>query len=165
MISRIVLSLAFAALLSAQTFSASAFRPPRTREVMYYNGKIITMDPEQPVAEALTLADGRILAVGTTQQVGRTIGPATKQINLNGRTVVPGLIDSHVHPIGAALAEMDGEIPVMGSFAELKAHVEQEMRKNPGNALIFVPKVYSTPSLSGATPRARRSTPGPATAP
>lgn len=111
---------------------------------MYYNGKIITMDPEQPVAEALTLADGRILAVGTTQQVGRTIGPATKQINLEGRTVVPGLIDSHVHPIGAALAEMDGEIPVMASFAELEAHVEREMRKNPGNALIFVPKVYST---------------------
>jgi predicted amidohydrolase YtcJ len=82
--------------------------------------------------------------VGTSQEVGRTIGPETRQINLNGRTVVPGLIDSHVHPIGAALAEMDGVIPVMGSFAELRAHVEKEIRKKPGDALIFVPKVYST---------------------
>ncbi|MCB1019346.1 MAG: amidohydrolase [Acidobacteria bacterium] len=144
MIPRILLTLLSAALLSAQTFPPRRSVPSGRAEVMYYNGKIITMDPEQPVAEALTLADGRILAVGTTQQVGRTIGPATKQINLEGRTVVPGLIDSHVHPIGAALAEMDGEIPVMASFAELEAHVEREMRKNPGNALIFVPKVYST---------------------
>src|SRR5690606_2336655 len=86
----------------------------------------------------------RIRAVGTTQEVGRSVGPETRQINLEGRTVVPGLIDSHVHPIGAALAEIDGEVPVMASFAELRAHVESEMRKSPGDALIFVPKVYST---------------------
>jgi predicted amidohydrolase YtcJ len=132
------------AVLGAQTFPPERSIPDARAEVMYYNGKIVTMDPERPVAEALTIADGRILAIGTSQEVGRTIGPATRQVNLNGRTVVPGLIDSHVHPIGAALAEMDGEIPVMNSFAELRSHIEGEMRKNPGGGLIFVPKVYST---------------------
>ena len=132
------------AALGAQTFPPARSVPGGRAEVMYYNGNIVTMDPEQPIAEAVTIADGRIRAVGTTQEVGRSIGPETKQINLNGRTVVPGLIDSHVHPIGAALAEMDGEIPVMGSFAELQAHVQGEMRKQPGDGLIFVPKVYST---------------------
>lgn len=139
--------LTLAAVLAAVAF-AQKFPPrravPETRaELMLYNGKIVTMDPERPITEAVTIADGRFLAVGTTQEVGRTTGPATRQVNLNGRTVLPGLIDSHVHPIGAALAEKDGEIPVMRSFAELEAHVQKELRGG-GDGLVFVPKVYST---------------------
>jgi len=127
-------------LLSAQSFPPRPEIPAGRAEVMYHNGKIITMDPENPIAEAVTIAAGRIRAVGTTQQVGRTIGPATVQINLHGATVVPGLIDSHVHPIGAGLAERDGEIPVLRSFAQIKQWVQAQ----PGDGLIFVPKVYST---------------------
>ena len=126
---------------------------PRSRaEVMYYNGKIITMDPDRPIAEAVTIAQGRFRAVGTTQEVGRTIGPATKQINLKGRTVLPGLIDSHVHPIGAALSEKDGEIPVMRSFAELRSYVEGALETAKPDQLIFVPKVYSTRLEEGRYP-------------
>lgn len=127
-------------LLFGQTFPPEPEVPAGRAEVMYHNGKIITMDPDNPIAEAVTIADGRIRAVGTTQQVGRTIGPATRQINLRGATMIPGLIDSHVHPIGAGMAERDGEIPVLRSFEQIRQWVQAQ----PGDGLIFVPKVYST---------------------
>ena len=130
--------------LLAQNPKRERVIPDSRAEVMYYNGKIITMWPERPIAEAVTIAEGRILAVGTTQQVGRTTGPKTKQINLHGRTMVPGLIETHVHPINAGLAERDFEIPIMRSFAEIQAHVEKLVASSPAEKLIFVPKVYST---------------------
>ena len=130
---------------------AAAPRAPRRRsipegpaEVMYYNGKIITMSAQAPVVEALTIAGGRFLAVGTTQQVGRTAGPRTQQINLHGKTVVPGLIDAHVHAIAAGLAERDGEIPVLRSFADLRSYITETIENTPADRLVFVPKVYST---------------------
>lgn len=140
-----------AALLAALLLTVQLTGEPRRRviptgraETMYYNGKIITMWEERPIVEAVTIADGRFLAVGTTQQVGRTVGPDTKQINLDGKTVVPGLIDAHVHAINAGLAERDGEIPIMKNFAEIRAYVERAVRSTPADKLIFVPKVYST---------------------
>ena len=118
--------------------------PAGPAEVMYYNGKIITMSAQAPVVEALTIAGGRFLAVGTTQQVGRTAGPRTQQINLHGKTVVPGLIDAHVHAIAAGLAERDGEIPVLRSFADLRSYITETIENTPADRLVFVPKVYST---------------------
>ena len=115
--------------------------PAGPADTLYYNGKIITVWDERPVVESMTVASGRVLDVGTTQIVGRKTGPRTRQVNLHGRTVLPGLIDSHVHPIEAALAEADGEIPVLRSFEALRRHIEAQPA---GEGLIFVPKVYST---------------------
>ncbi len=115
--------------------------PAGPADTLYYNGTIITMWDEQPVVESMTVSSGRVLDVGTTQIVGRKTGPRTRQVNLHGRTVLPGLIDSHVHPIKAALAEADGEIPVLRSFEAVRRHVEAQPA---GEGLIFVPKVYST---------------------
>ena len=115
--------------------------PAGPADTLYYNGKIITMWDERPVVESMTVASGRVLDVGTTQIVGRKTGPRTRQVNLQGRTVLPGLIDSHVHPIKAALAEADGEIPVLRSFEAVRRHIEVQPA---GKGLIFVPKVYST---------------------
>ncbi len=115
--------------------------PAGPADTLYYNGKIITMWEERPVVESMTVASGRVLDVGTTQIVGRKTGPRTRQVNLQGRTVLPGLIDSHVHPIKAALAEADGEIPVLRSFEAVRRHIEAQPA---GEGLIFVPKVYST---------------------
>ena len=63
---------------------------------------------------------------------------------------MPGLIDSHVHPINAALAEADGVIPTFRSFDDLRRHVEASI--DSGEGLIFVPKVYSTRLQEGRYP-------------
>ena len=135
-------------LLTAATAWSQPWPPQRAvpagpADALYYNGKIVTMWPERPVVESMTIADGRVLDVGITQVVGRKAGPRTRQINLRGRTVVPGLIDSHVHPIGAALAESERKIPVLRSFGDIQAFVELTIAERP-EALVFVPKVYST---------------------
>ncbi len=62
--------------------------------LVLFNGKVITVDAQFTVAEAVAIRDGRILAVGKTAEIKRLVGPATRVIDLQGRTVVPGFIDS-----------------------------------------------------------------------
>jgi len=75
----------------------------QTPDTVLVNGKILTVDARFSVREALSIHDGKILAVGTTADIRRTVGPSTRVIDLQGRTVVPGLIDSHMHAIRAGL--------------------------------------------------------------
>ena len=86
------------ALILAFATSATA----QTPETVLVNGKVVTVDPSSSIREALAIADGRILAAGTTADIRRMAGPATRVIDLQGRTVIPGLIDSHLHAIRAA---------------------------------------------------------------
>ena len=75
-----------------------------TPEMIVYNGKIVTMSDKSftsnvgTVAQAMAIRDGNVVAVGTNAQVRGQAGPNTKQIDLEGRTVVPGLIVVHDHP-------------------------------------------------------------------
>ena len=61
------------------------------------NGKILTVDADFRVVEALAIDDGRIVARGTSEEVARYAGPDTKVIDVAGATVIPGLIDNHFH--------------------------------------------------------------------
>src|SRR5580698_2937528 len=73
-------------------------------DTILINGKIVTVDDQSPVREALAIRDGRIASVGTTAEIRRLAGPKSRVIDLNGRAVIPGLIDSHMHAIRAALS-------------------------------------------------------------
>ena len=68
------------------------------------NGKIVTLDDQSPAREALAIRDGRIVALGTTAEIRKLAGAKSKVIDLKGHTVIPGLIDSHMHAIRAALS-------------------------------------------------------------
>lgn len=68
-------------------------------DVILYNGKLITMDEQQPNAQALAVKGRHIIAVGNNETVKKWSGPNTKEINLTGQTVIPGLIDAHLHGI------------------------------------------------------------------
>ena len=72
-------------------------------DTILINGKILTADSSFSIREALSIHDGRILAVGATSDVRKSAGPRTQVIDLQGRTVIPGLIDSHLHAIRAGL--------------------------------------------------------------
>ena len=60
-------------------------------------GKVLTMNPSQPCAEAIAVKSDRIVKVGTNEEITRLVGKNTKVINLRGKTVVPGFIDTHIH--------------------------------------------------------------------
>ncbi len=83
-------------------FAAAAFS--QTADTVLINGKILTVDSQSSVRDAIAIRAGRIQAVGSTADIRKLAGPATRSIDLQGRTVIPGLIDSHLHAIRAALS-------------------------------------------------------------
>ena len=74
-----------------------------TADIVILNGTVLTVDPTDRVAEAVAITGDRIVAVGTTAEMRGRIGPKTRVIDLVGRTLTPGLIDSHLHFSGAAI--------------------------------------------------------------
>lgn len=69
----------------------------QTADLIAFNGRITTLNPQQPEASALAIKDGEFIAVGTDDELLQLRGTATEVIDLNGRRVIPGLNDSHVH--------------------------------------------------------------------
>jgi predicted amidohydrolase YtcJ len=67
-------------------------------ELILHNGHFLTINPSQPLAEALAIAGDRIVAVGSGAEIAGLAGSGTKKIDLGGNTVVPGFIDAHTHP-------------------------------------------------------------------
>lgn len=129
-------------LLVGLLFIAATLAAAEPPDVIYYNGKVITVWDAKPIAEALAIRGNRFASVGSNGEVLKTAGAGTKKIDLKGRAVMPGMIESHTHPIGAALSEQDGPIPVMNSIAEIQAHIRKEAARLPPDRLIFVPKIY-----------------------
>ena len=66
------------------------------------NGKIVTVDERFTIAQAVAIRGDRVVAVGTNQEIAQSAGPNTRRMDLRGRTVMPGLIDNHMHLLRAA---------------------------------------------------------------
>jgi predicted amidohydrolase YtcJ len=75
----------------------------QTADTVLFNGKILTVDKDFSVREALAIGHGRVLASGTSAAMKKLAGDKAKLIDLGGRTVIPGLTDGHIHGIRAAL--------------------------------------------------------------
>src|SRR5918995_3340249 len=85
--------LPIACLLLSAALTASA-QPP---QLILYGGKIFTADSDRPWAEAIAIRGERIVAVGANQEVLALGGPATRLVDLQGQTVIPGINDAHIH--------------------------------------------------------------------
>ena len=88
-------------------------------DVVLVNGKVFTSNPEQPWAQAIAIRGERIVAVGSTGDVGASAGSSTRRIDLGGRTVVPGFNDAHVH-VGPGIEMFDvrtGDDPTSDELA------------------------------------------------
>ena len=75
----------------------------RTADLILFNGKVTTLDRQNPQAEAVAIADGRFLLAGTSAEAMALAGPETLKVDVGGRRVIPGLIDSHMHIIRGGL--------------------------------------------------------------
>jgi predicted amidohydrolase YtcJ len=97
--SRLIGPMFVALALAAAIGSASA----ETADTLLFNGKILTVDRDFSVREAIAIAHGRVLATGTTADMKKLADDKTGLVDLGGRTVIPGLTDGHIHGIRAAL--------------------------------------------------------------
>ncbi len=111
--------------------------------LILHHGKVITVDKSFRIAEAIAInADGRIAAVGSNDEILALKNESTQQIDLAGKTVLPGLMDSHVHP-GAAMIEFDHEIPTMETIADVLAYVSDRVKVSKPGDLISVRQIPS----------------------
>ncbi len=94
----------------------------RTADLVLFNGKIVTVDRQFSIREAMAISDGRIEGVGSNREIEKFKNGAGAVIDLRGKCVLPGLIDSHVHP-EAAMIEFDHPIPEMESISDVLAYV------------------------------------------
>src|ERR1700743_1310998 len=103
-------------------------------EVVFFNGKIATQDDKRACADSLAVANGRVIASGSRESVMRHANSATRQVDLKGRTVIPGLNDSHLHIIRGGLnynmeLRWDGVPSLADALRMLK---KQAQRTPPG---------------------------------
>src|SRR5579883_898132 len=81
--------------LTVATSLARAQQVPA--DLILTNGKIITVDDQFRIAQAVAIRGDRIIAVGSNQEVSQLAGPSTRRMDLKGHAVIPGLIDNHMH--------------------------------------------------------------------
>jgi len=99
---RFCLAMKTALLMGALVLMAAspAARAQQSADIVLHNGKILTVDGDFSTAEAVAITGNRFSAVGSSQEVLQQAGPNTVRIDLKGRMVVPGLIDTHLHITG-----------------------------------------------------------------
>jgi predicted amidohydrolase YtcJ len=88
--------------LALAILAAPAAAQAQAPDTILLNGKVVTVDDRFTIAQALAIAGGRIVKVGSTAEIEALKGPSTRVIDVAGRTVIPGLIDNHAHWVRAA---------------------------------------------------------------
>lgn len=97
-------------------------------DLVLSGGTILTLDPALPEATALAAKDGRIVALGDQADVAGWIGPETQVMELDGRVVVPGLVDAHMHLAGLGIRRFGVDLVGTRSIEEVKARVAEAVR-------------------------------------
>ena len=110
----------------------------QTADIILLHGRILTLDERSSVREAMAVSEGRIAAFGSSMDIMKLAGRKTRVVDLRGRTVIPGLIDSHIHAIRAALSysvEVNwiGASSLAGALGRVR---EAARRAKPGDWLI-----------------------------
>jgi predicted amidohydrolase YtcJ len=113
-------------------------------ELILQHGKVVTVDRDFSVRQALAVKGDRLLRVGTDEEILATRGPGTKVIDLGGKTVLPGLIDSHTHPTGACMTEFDHPIPEMETVRDVLEYVRSRAEALGAGKWVFVRQVFIT---------------------
>lgn len=113
-------------------------------DTILLNGKIITVDKKFTIQEAVALRSGKILDVGQGETIMDFADDSTNIIDLQGHTVIPGLIEGHAHPIAASQSEASEPIPVINSIAELLEWIRVEAQAKKDNEWIIHPKFFIT---------------------
>jgi len=101
-------------------------------DLVLLNGKIITVDKEFKITEAISIKKQKIQHLGTTESIKKLIGPETKVVNLEGKTVMPGIYDSHLHVIstGSSLMMINCRTPPINNIDDMKKAVAEKVKES-----------------------------------
>ena len=97
-------------------------------DAVYHNGKVLTVDERFSIAQALAVRDGKIMATGSNSEILNLAGPKTQRLDLKGKTIVPGFIDTHSHLFQYAAANWVEDLerlePHLGQFKQSQVNVK-----------------------------------------
>lgn len=113
-------------------------------DLILHGGKVVTVDRAFSIRPAVAVHGGKILLVGSDDEVLKTRGPNTRMVDLQGRMVLPGLIDSHTHPTGACLTEFEHPIPDMPSVDDVLKYIRERAAVTPEGDWIQLRQVFIT---------------------
>jgi len=112
--------------------------------VILHHGKIVTVDAGFRIVSAMALRGDRIVATGDDAAVMKLAGPKTRRVDLEGKTVLPGLIDSHTHSVAAAMYEFDHPVPDMESVADVLKYIRSRAAVTKEGGWITLSQVFIT---------------------
>jgi predicted amidohydrolase YtcJ len=113
-------------------------------DLVLHNGKVITVDPQFRIAQAVAVKGGRIIAVGRSAELLKLAAPGAQVVDLGGRVLLPGLMDSHTHAVEAAMYEFDHPVPHMETIADVLKYIRSRAQTLPAGEWIFVSQVFIT---------------------
>ncbi|MDE3166071.1 MAG: amidohydrolase [Acidobacteriota bacterium] len=126
-----------ACLLAAGVAVAAAALSAQTADLVLRNGKIVTVNPAQPIAQALAARGGRIAAAGPDREIARFIGPNTRVIDLHGMLAIPGFIEGHGHFTGVGEFRMGLDLREAGTWNGIVEQVARAVKQaRPGEWII-----------------------------
>jgi predicted amidohydrolase YtcJ len=129
--------------LFALVVTAGCQRQPPPSQI-FHNGRIVTVDPQFRIVEAMAILDGRIVATGTNSDILKLARSGTERVDLRGRTVLPGLIDSHVHAPSASMYEFAQPVPDMESIEDVLGYVRARAETTEPGRWITLSQVFIT---------------------
>ena len=100
-------------------------------DLILYNADIITVNPNQPSAEAVAISGDKIIGVGSNEDIMNLSSAYTKKINVGGKIITPGFIDAHSHPAGAGRSHLRNVDCDLRSIEEIKNAIFERSKKTP----------------------------------
>lgn len=135
----------FLATAAAALHGATRVEP----QLALYNANILTVEPAAPAAQAVAIADGRFLAVGSNEEILAGATASTRRIDIGGRTIVPGFIDAHTHPAIAGLAHLTSVDCDLRSIAAIQSAIRERAARTPAGEWVIGFKYDDTKTSDG----------------
>jgi predicted amidohydrolase YtcJ len=115
--------------------------PAMEPDAVFFNGKIATLDAAGSMVSGVAVKDGKIIAVGSSDAMKKLAKPSTKLVDLGGKTVLPGLIDAHCHPMETIMMKdgwVDARYPACPSVKQALENIATWIERMPKGKWVFV---------------------------
>lgn len=139
-----LISTLFYAVLGCLVLARGSVAQERPADLIVVNGKVLTVDDRFSIVSAAAIRDGVFVAVGRDEDIRKLSGPNTRVIDAKGKTVVPGLIETHVHSSGAARGEVEQPFVQLNSIDEIKDWVRKRAAEAKDGEWVRLPRVDVT---------------------
>lgn len=147
-----LLFLALPGLTFLEKLDAQEKAEEKIADLILHHAKVLTVDEKFTVAEAVAIKGDRILAIGDDETILKLKGPKTKVIDAQGRNVLPGLYDSHTHPLGAASSELVEPLPRLKKLDDVFEYVRKKTKEVPEGEWIVMRYAFPTRLQEGRFP-------------